>query len=76
MDKVRVAVIGIGNRGKYMLENCLLDMNNMCVTAVCDTYADRTQWAVDAVVRHGGQAPFASTDMPILKKYNIKGELL
>ncbi len=61
MDKVRVAIVGIGNRGKYMLENCLLEMDNMCVTAVCDIYEDRTQWAVDAVIRHGQPAPFAST---------------
>ena len=62
MDKVRVAVVGIGCRGQYMLENCLLEMDNMCVTAVCDTYEDRTQWAVDAVIRHGQPKPFASTD--------------
>ena len=62
MDQVRVAVIGIGCRGQYMLEHCLLEMDNMRVTAVCDTYEDRTQWAVDAVVRHGGEAPFSTTD--------------
>ena len=62
MDKVRVAVVGIGCRGQYMLENCLLEMDNMCVTAVCDVYEDRVQWGVDAVVRHGQPKPFATTD--------------
>ena len=62
MEKVRVAVIGIGCRGQYMMENCLLEMDNMVVTAVCDTYEDRVQWGVDTVVRHGQPKPFASTN--------------
>ena len=62
MEKVRVAVVGIGCRGQYMMEHCLLEMDNMVVTAVCDTYEDRLQWGVDTVVRHGQPAPFASTN--------------
>ena len=62
MDKVRVAVIGVGCRGQYMLEHCLLEMDNLLITTVCDTYEDRTQWAVDTVIKHGGQEPFATTD--------------
>ena len=62
MEKVRVAVIGVGCRGQYMLENCLWEMENMCVTAVCDIYEDRVQWAVEAIQRHGHPAPFATTD--------------
>ena len=62
MEKVRVAVVGIGCRGQYMMEHCLLEMDNMVVTAVCDTYEDRVQWGVDTVVRHGQPAPFASTN--------------
>jgi len=62
MDKVRVGAIGLGCRGYYMLQNCLLDMDNLIITAVCDTYEDRTKLAVDAVVAHGYPAPFASTN--------------
>ena len=62
MDKVRVGAIGLGCRGYYMLQNCLLDMDNLIITAVCDTYEDRTKSAVDAVVAHGYPEPFASTD--------------
>ena len=62
MDKVRVAVVGVGSRGRYMLEHCLLNMDNMCVTAVCETYEDRTQWAAQKVEEVSGQKPFASTN--------------
>ena len=62
MEKVRVAVVGVGSRGRYMLEHCLLNMDNMCVTAVCDTYEDRTQWAAQKVEEVSGQKPFASTN--------------
>ena len=62
MDKVRVGAIGLGCRGYYMLQNCLLDMDNLIITAVCDTYEDRIKSAVDATVAHGYSAPFASTD--------------
>ena len=62
MEKVRVAIIGLGCRGGYMLQNCLLDMDNMVVTAVCDTYQDRVDRAVDTIVGRGLDKPFASTD--------------
>ena len=62
MEKVRVAVVGVGSRGRYMLEHCLLNMDNMYVTAVCDTYEDRTQWAAQKVEEVSGQKPFASTN--------------
>ena len=62
MEKVRVAVVGVGSRGRYMLEHCLLNMDNMYVTAVCDTYEDRMQWAAQKVEEVSGQKPFASTN--------------
>ncbi len=64
MDKVRVAAVGLGGRGYSILEGLLLRIDNVRVTAVCDTYVDRTEAAAEAVRRSYGEAgaPKASTD--------------
>ena len=41
MEKVRIGVIGLGNRGYGMLKGELLRMPDVEVTAVCDIYPDR-----------------------------------
>ena len=38
---IRIAMIGMGERGKQLLEP-LLKMKDVRVTAVCDAYEDRT----------------------------------
>ena len=62
MDRVRTAVVGLGSRGQSMLDALLLTMDNVYVTAVCDSYADRTENGARSVERAYGKRPFASTD--------------
>ncbi len=64
MEQVRVAAVGLGGRGYGILEGLLLHMDNVCITAVCDLYPDRTAAARAAVVRAYGEAkaPFTTTD--------------
>lgn len=62
MEKVRIGVIGLGNRGYGMLKGELLRMPDVEVTAVCDIYPDRCERAVSAVREASGREPFSTTD--------------
>src|SRR5450759_590010 len=55
-DAVRVAVIGAGNRGSYLLQN-LLKVPGVRVVAVCDIDPQRLQKAVAAVAAAGQPSP-------------------
>lgn len=43
MEKLRVGVIGLGNRGHGLMKEVILQMPMVEVTAVCDAYADRAE---------------------------------
>lgn len=60
-DKVNLAVIGVSERGKMMLD-LLLEMEDVNIVAVSDCYEDRLKNAVDAVVKAGQKKPAASTN--------------
>lgn len=70
MEKVRMGVIGLGNRGFGMLKGELLRMPDVEITAVCDLYPDRCERAVNAVKEAYGnesgkeirKEPFSTTD--------------
>ena len=55
-DAVRVAFIGTGNRGSYLLRN-MLKVPGVRVVAMCDIDPARVKAAVDAVTAAGGAAP-------------------
>lgn len=58
---VRVAMIGMGERGKQLMEP-LLKMKDVKIVAVCDAYEDRTKAAAQAVEKEYGSTPFMSQD--------------
>jgi predicted dehydrogenase len=58
---VRVAVLGLGRRGISQM-NTLLEMKDVDVTSVCDSYQDRVDKAADIVTAARGRRPFATTD--------------
>ncbi len=62
MDIVRIAVIGLGQRGVQILRDVLLKMGDVRVTAVCDSYEDRVQDAAKMIVEAGQEEPFQTTD--------------
>lgn len=55
MENVRVGFIGLGNRGKSLLDVVLAQ--NESVTAVCDLYADRAESAANKVEEKSGKRP-------------------
>ena len=54
-DVLRVAFVGTGNRGSYLLEN-MLKVQGVQVVAVCDIASDRADRAATAVGKAGGRA--------------------
>lgn len=58
---VRVAMIGMGERGKQLMDP-LLKMKDVQVVAVCDAYEDRTAATAETVKKEYGRAPFMSLD--------------
>lgn len=62
MNRVRVGLIGIGIRGYGLLEDIILQMEDVDVTAVCDQYEDRCIKAADKVLEVRGTKPYWSVD--------------
>ncbi len=60
-NKIKVAVIGYGQRGKHILKH-LLNMSDVEVVAVCDKYEDRTKEMVEKSLEVRGMTPYATTD--------------
>lgn len=58
MEKLRVGVIGLGQRGTSVQKNVLLKHDGVVVTAVCDIYEDRVEDAAKRVVEKGDEMPF------------------
>lgn len=68
---IRIAMIGMGERGKQLLEP-LLKMKDVRVTAVCDAYEDRTVSAGEMVKKEYGNYPFMSQDY---KEVLLRGDV-
>lgn len=62
MEKLRMGVIGLGNRGTGVLEDNLLKMSDLTISCVCDIYKDRVDDAVKAVKKSGTATPTSGTD--------------
>lgn len=62
MEKVRTAVIGLGQRGKSLIKPLFLDMDNCEIVAVCDLYQDRVDTIVNQVKEKTGKDIFGTTD--------------
>ncbi len=60
-EKLKVAFVGYGQRGKGILYH-LLQMSDIEVVGVCDAYEDRTQKMVEVVSEARGNTPYASTN--------------
>ncbi len=62
MEKVKLAVIGLGQRGYGLLTAVLLNLPDVEVVGVCDLYEDRVEDAAKAVEEKGFSRPFTTTD--------------
>ena len=62
MNKIRLGVIGFGQRGSNVTEVVLLKNKDIEVVAVCDEYADRVEAGQKLVLDKTGKEPFGSVD--------------
>jgi len=61
-DKVRIGMIGLGNRGSSLLKDVILSMNDVEVLAVCDLYEDRREAAAKLVEQVQSLKPAVTSD--------------
>lgn len=61
-EVLNVGVIGLGNRGSSLLENCILPQPGVRVLAVCDNYEDRREKAAELVTAAARPAARAAAD--------------
>lgn len=57
MSKMKVGIIGLGQRGYDLLVQNMLDIDKITITALCDHYDDRVEKAADAVFEKNGYRP-------------------
>ncbi len=63
MEIVKVGIIGLGNRGSFLIRDTILPMADKArIIAVCDVYADRVKAAADQVEQASGERPFETED--------------
>ncbi len=62
METIRMAVIGLGQRGYYDLEHYLAKYHDVEIRVVCDSYEDRVEKAAQNVKEQQGIDPIRTTD--------------
>ena len=62
MDRIKLGLLGMGQRGNGLLTNILNNFSDVDVVAVCDSYEDRTIEAAQCVEKKQGSRPAAYTN--------------
>ena len=76
MDKIKLGIIGLGQRGSGLL-NEITQMDDIEIYAVCDSYKDRTEDAFKVIKEKCGNEPIMTQDYrDILKLPEIKAVLI
>ena len=71
MKKLKLGVIGVGHRGFFMLQDTILKLDNVEVTALCDEYEDRIEKAEELVRETYKGEIFTSKDYREILKRDI-----
>lgn len=75
-DRVRLGIIGVGNRGMSLLR-MLLGMDDVDITALSDVYPDRTEAAAGAIYEARGARPFITADYrELLCREDVDGVII
>ena len=67
-ELLKVGVIGLGKRGRSLLNNCILPHKDVQVAALCDLYEDRCLESAQHVKETAGNEPFVTEDYRKLLK--------
>ncbi len=62
MEKVRVGIIGLGQRGRFLMEGLFVHMDSIEISAICDVYEDRIEENVKYITDAGRPRPFTTTN--------------
>ena len=57
---LKLAVIGLRNRGSSILEYILLKMADVKIVAICDEYEDRNNKMADLIEAKSGNRPYTT----------------
>ncbi len=77
MEKLNLAIIGLGQRGSSLLSTILKTIPEIDVVALSDNYQDRVDNAVKSVVEARGNTPFGTTDYTeLLKRDDVQAVLV
>ena len=60
MEKVKIGVIGMGNRGSALLQDVFSEHPDVEVAAVCDVYEDRCKRAAEILRKKGRSIPYST----------------
>lgn len=75
--KIKMAMIGLGARGKGLLETAYLEHPDVEFVAVCDVYEDRCKDAADVIEKAGFARPVITTDYKeIIKMPEVEAIIL
>ena len=70
-EKIKIGMMGFGQRGVSLLKDAILPRDNVVISAVCDCYADRTEAAAKLVREAGRPEPLQTQDWHDLLKLDI-----
>lgn len=76
MKKIKMGVIGLGQRGSCLIDT-ILAFDNVEIIAVCDAYEDRQKGAADKIEKGRGVRPLQYAEYrELLKNEEIEGVLV
>ena len=59
---ISIGYIGLGRRGMYFLENCLVDMPDVKIAAICDLNPDKINKTINLLLEKGHPMPAVFSD--------------
>jgi len=62
MKKIRIGVIGLGQRGSFWCKDIFAEPSDVVIDTVCDVYEDRVSDTIKAVKEKRGYEPKGTTD--------------
>ena len=61
-NKLHIGIVGMGNRGRGLMENCILKMPDIEVAAICDSHGESLNAGAAILEKTGGKKPHILQD--------------
>ncbi len=61
-EKIRIGYIGLGRRGRSVLQHCIVKMKDVEIAAICDIYEPWLEQSCNTIVNAGRPEPKTTTD--------------